>query len=195
VEQLTLGFTPPEAKPAALVDDDTGRIVYAPGVVDARTAADWFAALQRGTEWKAERRPMYDRVVDVPRLTAYFRSGDDWPAPLPAAKRIAERFAGERFNSVGLNLYRDGRDSVAMHNDHLNELVEGSPVLLISLGSGRRMRIHSKAQPRRSFDVVLEPGSVLLMAGASQMHWEHGIPKTRDPVGPRISLAFRRRPG
>jgi alkylated DNA repair dioxygenase AlkB len=193
VQQLELGLGL-EAGPTTLVDDATGRIVYAPGAIASRVAAAWFAALHAAIDWRHERRPMYDRVVDVPRLTAHFAAGEPWPATLRAAKHAAEAFAGVRFNSVGLNLYRDGHDSVAMHNDHLNELIDGSPVLLISLGSARRMRIHSKAKPRRSFDLALEPGSILLMAGAAQQHWEHGVPKTREAVGPRISLAFRQRP-
>ena len=94
---------------------------------------------------------MYDRIVDVPRLTAHFGPGAVWPQPLRAAQRVAERFAGVRFNSAGLNLYRDGNDSVAMHNDHTAELIDGSPVLLISLGGTRRMRIHScRAKPSTS---------------------------------------------
>jgi alkylated DNA repair dioxygenase AlkB len=193
VQQLELGIVV-EGGQDTLVDDATGRIVYAPGIVPRRTAALWLAELHRSIEWQHERRPMYDRVVDVPRLTAHFGPDPEWPALLRSAKRAAETFAEVRYNSVGLNLYRDGSDSVAMHNDHVSELVEGSPIVLISLGAVRRMRIHSKGQPRRSFDVALEPGSVLLMAGAAQRHWEHGIPKTREPVGPRISLAFRQRP-
>jgi alkylated DNA repair dioxygenase AlkB len=193
VQQLELSLGPLSVA-QTLVDDSTGRIVYAPGVVDRPTADAWFAALHAAIDWHGERRPMYDRLVDVPRLMASFAPGAAWPAPLGEAKRVAEAFAGVAFTSVGLNLYRDGNDSVAMHNDHLDELVEGSPVLLISLGSVRRMRIHSKAKPRTSFDVALEPGSVLLMAGAAQRNWEHGVPKTRAAVGPRISLAFRQRP-
>jgi len=193
VQQLELGIVV-GGGPETLVDDATGRIVYAPGIVPRRTAAFWFAELHGSIEWQHERRPMYDRVVDVPRLTAHFGPGVEWPALLRAPKRAAEAFAGVRYNSVGLNLYRDGSDSVAMHNDHVNELIEDSPIVLVSVGAVRRMRIHSKAQPRRAFDVALEPGSILLMAGAAQRHWEHGIPKTREAVGPRISLAFRQRP-
>ena len=193
MQQLELGFGL-DGGPRTLVDDASGKIVYAPGIVAPEMAAGWFALLRDTIDWQHERRPMYDRIVDVPRLTAHFGPGAVWPQPLRAAQRVAERFAGVRFNSAGLNLYRDGNDSVAMHNDHTAELIDGSPVLLISLGGTRRMRIHSKALPRQTFDVALEPGSVLLMAGASQRHWEHGIPKTRGHADARISLAFRLRP-
>jgi alkylated DNA repair dioxygenase AlkB len=95
------------------------------------------------------------------------------------------------FNSVGLNLYRDGRDSVAPHNDHLNEIRSGFPIALISLGATRRMIIRAKAQPRTVARVDLEPGSLLVMDYTTQLHYTHGVPKTADPVGERISLAFR----
>jgi alkylated DNA repair dioxygenase AlkB len=98
------------------------------------------------------------------------------------------------FNSVGLNFYRDGRDSVAPHNDHLNELRKGFPIALVSLGATRRMTIRAKEPPRRTVHVDLEPGSLLVMDYATQLHYTHGVPKTSDPVGERISLAFRVKP-
>jgi len=141
---------------------------------------------------------MYDREVDVPRLTAHFRLDDEeGPTPPTEIFEAADRVASATsipFNSVGLNYYRDGRDSVAPHNDHLYELVEGHPIALLSLGSTRRMRIRAKEPPRRVLDVDLEPGSLLLMSYATQLHYTHGVPKTTDDVGPRISLAFRVRP-
>ena len=98
------------------------------------------------------------------------------------------------FNSVGLNRYRDGRDSVAPHNDHLTELREGFPIALLSLGAPRRMTIRAKAAPRRVIHVDLAPGSLLVMDYATQLHYTHAVPKTRDAVGERISLAFRVKP-
>ena len=95
------------------------------------------------------------------------------------------------YNSVGLNLYRDGHDSVAPHNDTLRELVAGEPIALVSHGSTRRMTIRSKTLPRRVLDVDLEPGSLLVMSYQTQRAYDHAIPKTPEPVGPRISAAFR----
>jgi alkylated DNA repair dioxygenase AlkB len=144
---------------------------------------------------------MYDREVDVPRLTAYFDldAGPEPDRPLPRAIREAvERVTartGVTFNSVGLNLYRDGRDSVAAHNDHLNELVPGFPIALVSLGATRRMAIRAREPPRRALDVDLEGGSLLVMSYETQLHYTHGVPKTKARVGERISLAFRVRPG
>ena len=180
-----------------LADDERGRIAYTPRFVDAATAEAWFNELRSSVNWVAERRMMYDREVDVPRLTASFRiepASDSTPGPiLEAARRVIDRVRVP-FNSVGLNLYRDGRDSVAPHSDHLNEIRKGFPIALVSLGATRRMTIRAKAPPRSVMHVDLEPGSLLLMDYATQLHYTHGVPKTTDPVGERISLAFRVRP-
>jgi alkylated DNA repair dioxygenase AlkB len=177
----------------SLADDERGRITYTPGFVDAVTAQAWFAELRSRVQWRSERREMYDREVDVPRLLGHFRldpAPDATPAAiLEAARRVAHLRVP--FNSVGLNLYRDGRDSVAPHNDHLYDIREGFPIALLSLGATRRMIIRAKAAPRRSMLVDLEPGSLLVMDYETQIHYTHSVPKTRAAVGERISLAFR----
>jgi alkylated DNA repair dioxygenase AlkB len=179
-----------------LADDERGSIVYTARFVEAAAAAAWFDALRGQVEWKAERRRMYDREVEVPRLTAHFRlsSGDPPPEAIVEAARRVVSATGVPFNAVGLNLYRDGRDSVAPHNDHLYEIVEGHPIGLLSLGATRRMTIRSKEPPRRVLKVDLEAGSLLMMSYATQLHYTHGVPKTRAAVGERISLAFRVKP-
>jgi len=183
-----------------LADDERGRITYTRHLVDPAVAQAWFDALRTAVPWKAERRRMYDREVDVPRLTAHYHLAPEKgdlarvpPAIQEAARRVIDE-TGVAFNAVGLNLYRDGRDSVAPHNDHLNVLVEGFPIGLLSLGATRRMTIRAKEPPRRVLHVALEPGSLLLMSYATQLHYTHGVPKTTEPVGERISLAFRVKP-
>jgi alkylated DNA repair dioxygenase AlkB len=181
-----------------LTGDERGRITYTPGFVDAATAHAWFVELRRDVSWRSERRMMYEREVDVPRLMGHFRL--DPPAPatpaaiLEAARRVSDRL-DVPFNSAGLNLYRDGRDSVAPHNDHLNEILRGFPIALVSLGATRRMTVRAKAQPRRVIQVDLEAGSLFVMDYATQIHYTHGVPKTTEAVGERISLAFRVRHG
>src|SRR5688500_15638872 len=133
-----------DAGETVLADDGRGRIVYTPGFVPDPVAQAWFEELKGQVPWKAERRQMYDREVDVPRLTGHFRlppDEDEQKVPaaiLEAASEVVPR-TGVPFNSVGLNFYRDGRDSVAPHNDHLDVLVKGHPIGLLSLGSARRM--------------------------------------------------------
>src|SRR5437762_8713132 len=113
--QLTLF----DERETVLTDDERGRIAYAPAFVDAATASDWFAELRSAVNWRAERRMMYEREVDIPRLIGHYQL-DPAPATMPAAILDAARRVTDHlnvpFNSVGLNLYRDGRDSVAPHN-------------------------------------------------------------------------------
>jgi alkylated DNA repair dioxygenase AlkB len=132
--------------------------------------------------------------VDVPRLMSSFRldpASPSTPDAILDASRLVIEATSVPFNSVGLNLYRDGRDSVAPHNDHLNEIRKGFPIALVSLGATRRMAIRAKDQPRRAFNIDLEAGSLFVMDYATQLHYTHGVPKTNGPVGERISLAFR----
>ena len=191
--QLTLF----ESSDRILGNDERGRITYTPGFCDAATAAAWFAELRVGVNWREMRREMYDQEVTVPRLVAHYwldsPSSDTPPAILAAAARVSTHL-GVPFNAVGLNLYRDGRDSVAPHNDHLYELREGYPIALVSLGATRRMTIRAKTPPRRTTHIDLEPGSLFVMDYATQLHYTHGVPKTHEPVGERISLAFRVKP-
>jgi alkylated DNA repair dioxygenase AlkB len=188
--QLTLF----DSRETLLTNDERGRIAYTARFVDATTAEAWFTELRSAVEWRGERRMIYDREVDVPRLTGHYRL-DSAPASMPAALldaacRVVDNLRVP-FNSAGLNLYRDGRDSVAPHNDHLSEIRNGFPIALVSLGATRRMTIRAKAEPRTVVRVDLEPGSLLVMDYATQLHYTHGVPKTAERVGERISVAFR----
>jgi alkylated DNA repair dioxygenase AlkB len=180
-----------------LADDERGRITYQSAFVDPATADAWFAELRHAVDWRSERRQMYDRQVDVPRLTGHYRL-DPPPNGIPAALvDAAARVTSALdvpFNAVDLNLYRDGRDSVAPHSDHLYELREGFPVALLSVGATRRMIIRTKATPRRSTHIDLESGSLFVMDYATQIHYTHEVPKTGSAVAERISLAFRVKP-
>ena len=113
------------------------------------------------------------------------------PAAILEADARVTAHVGAPFNGVGLNRYRDGRDSVAPHNDHLNEIRKGFSIALVSLGAARRMSIRAKLAPRRVMQVDLEPGSLFVMSYATQLHYTHAVPKTAGQVGERISLAFR----
>jgi alkylated DNA repair dioxygenase AlkB len=180
-----------------LVNDARGRIAYTPCFVPAEIARVWFAELREVVPWKTQRRRMYDRDVDVPRLMAHFRLAPE-ERRVPDAIRVAANtvvaLTGVPFNSVGLNFYRDGHDSVAPHGDHLDEIVQGFPIALVSLGATRRMTIRANEPPRRTLHVDLTAGSLLVMSYETQLHYTHGIPKTTEPVGARISLAFRVKP-
>ncbi|HXF34592.1 MAG TPA: alpha-ketoglutarate-dependent dioxygenase AlkB [Candidatus Acidoferrales bacterium] len=193
---MQLGLFVPEAPgPLVLSRGATGEIAYFAGALNGAASARLFTKLRDAAEWASERRPMYDRVVDVPRLTARLDLGAVEADPdLRAMRERVESLTGARFNSISLNLYRDERDSVAWHNDRENELVANPVIALVSLGATREMRIRSKSLPRRTLRLTLERGSLLVMSGACQHYWEHHVPKERRATGPRISVAFRQRP-
>lgn len=190
-------FAPAGNHPEVLVDDASGRVAHLPAAATAEQAARWFAALHAGIPWASTQRRMYERVVQVPRLTAQFAVADRaLPPALGEALALVRRHFGTPFDSIGLNLYRDEHDAVAPHNDRLDELVRGHPIVLLSLGATRRMVIRGKRPPRRVLELQLAAGSLLEMSWTSQLHYDHGIPRERVACGPRISLAFRvRGPG
>lgn len=178
-----------------LVDDAEGGVRYWPEVIDPVTARAWFDRLRASAAWTHLQRPMYDRIVDVPRLLANY-AVDALPDDLPLANLLAcvQAKAPAPYSRIGMNLYRDGNDSVAMHGDKLHTVAARHPITLVSLGAPRRMLIRAREGRRETVAVDLAPGSVLSMSHASQSTHEHGIPKTRRAEGPRISVVFRVRP-
>lgn len=159
-----------------------------------------FAELQQAVPWRAERRPMYDRVVDVPRLVSFVDFADrvDEPPPHPRLKHIRRRLndayageLGEPFTTAGLCLYRDGNDSVAWHGDNIGRSkTEDTMVAIVSLGATRTFALRPRGGGR-SLRIQHAHGDLLVMGGSCQRTWEHAIPKTTRPTGPRISIQFR----
>jgi alkylated DNA repair dioxygenase AlkB len=145
--------------------------------------------------WRAERRRMYDRVVDVPRLVAFYGEGDEPPDPVAEVRAaLCERYRNEPagpFRTVGACLYRTGRDSVAWHGDTIGSgSGDDTLVAIVSLGEPRRFLLRPKGGGRvRRFS--LGHGDLLVMGGTCQRTWEHAVPKTARAVGPRISVQFR----
>jgi alkylated DNA repair dioxygenase AlkB len=163
------------------------------------TGADaLFERLADAVPWRGERRQMYDRVVDVPRLLCFYGAGEVLPDPvLEAARRaLSEHYRaelGEEFVTAGLCLYRDGRDSVAWHGDTIGRgSTEDTMVAIVSLGTPRPLLL----RPRGGGPAIRHEvghGDLIVMGGSCQRTWEHAVPKTARPVGPRISVQFRPR--
>ncbi len=159
--------------------------------------AQLLEALIDAVPWRADRRTMYDRVVDVPRLVAQFGEGDPLPHPVVAEAwaRVDHRYAAlgaGPVRSVGLCLYRDGADSVAWHADANGRSLPGpSLVAIVSLGWPRRLLLRPRDRSRASLRFELGQGDLLVMGGGCQREWEHAVPKTTRPVGPRLSIQFR----
>lgn len=168
----------------------------------AAAAGRLFDALLAATDWRQETATIMGRRTPIPRLTAwhgeagYVYSGIrlaplPWTPPLLELKDLAEALAGSPFNSVLLNLYRNGRDSVSWHADNEPGLGRDPVIASVSLGATRRFQLKHRRTGER-VDLDLPGGACLIMAGPTQHHWLHQIPKTARPVGPRINLTFRR---
>lgn len=164
-----------------------------------RGATGLFEQLAAEVPWRAERREMYERVVEVPRLLASYGERDAPPHPLLGAARAAlsAHYAeelGEPFRTLGLCYYRDGRDSVAWHGDRIGRGDrEDTMVAIVSVGEPRTLLLRPRGG---GGPVVRHPvghGDLLVMGGSCQRTWEHAIAKTARPVGPRISVQFRPR--
>ena len=155
-----------------------------------------FEALVGHVPWQAERRQMYDRVVDVPRLTKFYGQADPLPHPVleTAREMLSRHYAdelGEPFVTAGLCYYRTGADSVAWHGDRIGRSrAEDTMVAILSVGSPRTLALRPNGG-RTAYRIGLGHGDLVVMGGACQREWEHAVPKTADAVGPRISIQFR----
>ncbi|HSL58744.1 MAG TPA: alpha-ketoglutarate-dependent dioxygenase AlkB [Acidimicrobiales bacterium] len=167
---------------------DLGRgawIDEAPGWVAG--ADQLFDEIAAAAPWAAHERPMYDRVVDVPRLVT-----GRWeapPEPIPAAARLLGERYGLDLSAVSANLYRDGADSVAWHGDRIGRVRRVTVVALVILGEPRRFLLRpTGGGPSIALDPG--PGDLLVLGGTCQTTFEHCVPK-RAHAGPRISVMFR----
>ena len=148
--------------------------------------------------WRAEKRQMYDKVVAVPRLLCFY--AEDAPLPDPVLTAAREALSahygpelGEPFRTAGLCLYRDGRDSVACHGDTIGRgRCEDTMVAIVSLGAARPLLLRPRGGGG-SLRFEAGHGDLLVMGGSCQRTWEHAVPKTSRPAGPRISVQFRPR--
>ncbi|MEI4274208.1 alpha-ketoglutarate-dependent dioxygenase AlkB [Klenkia sp. LSe6-5] len=148
--------------------------------------------------WRADRRQMYDREVAVPRLLRWFGAGEALPHPvlIEARNSLDTHYLpelGEPFVSAGMCLYRDGRDSVAWHGDRIGRgRSQNTLVAIVSFGSPRALMLRPVGGGA-SVRFSLGHGDLVVMGGSCQRTWEHCIPKTTKPVGPRVSVQFRPR--
>ncbi len=163
-------------------------------------SAALFGRLAERVPWKAERRRMYDRTVDVPRLLCFY--GEDAALPDRALDACRDALSKhyraelrESFSTAGLCFYRDGRDSVAFHGDTIGRgSTEDTMVAIVSLGEARPLLLRPRqGGAGRTLRYSLGHGDLIVMGGSCQRTWEHGVPKSARPVGPRISVQFRPR--
>ncbi|TYL45008.1 alpha-ketoglutarate-dependent dioxygenase AlkB [Nocardioides sp. BGMRC 2183] len=158
-------------------------------------ADEVFRALAEEVPWRAERRQMYDRLVDVPRLVHTYMIGEELPHPrlTEAREWLSAHYAaelGEPFRTAGCCYYRDGRDSVAWHGDTIGRgATHDTMVAIVSVGDPRRLCLRPR-EGGESVAVEMGHGDLVVMGGSCQRTWEHAVPKVAS-AGPRISVQFR----
>jgi alkylated DNA repair dioxygenase AlkB len=148
-----------------------------------------FDALVNGVRWRKERREMYDRIVDVPRLYAVLPDDGAVPPIIESMRSVLSSRYGEAFSRISLGYYRDGRDSVAWHGDYVARKLPTAIVATVSLGAPRRFLLRPKGGGR-SLALSLGWGDLLIMGGSCQRTWQHAVPKVKS-APPRIALMFR----
>jgi len=182
---------------AAAVRIDLDRrswIERVPGWVSGSDAL--FDHLLKTADWGQRTRTMWDREVLEPRLTSWWGAESGRPLEPPILERMRRALSaryGVEFDSMGLNLYRDGRDSVAWHGDRIAREIAEPLVAIVSIGEPRHFHLRPKAPAggrRVARRLLLGRGELLVTGGATQRAWEHSVPKVSS-AGPRMSLTFR----
>jgi alkylated DNA repair dioxygenase AlkB len=199
MEQLALFAETGQSKglPIELLD-------YRPGLFTVEESDILLERFIGETPWKQTTQKLWDKEYLTPRLTAWYGDlGTDYSAqgkvadPMPWTPELlmirgqVEHLAGIRFNSVLLNYYRDGNDSVAWHSDRESVLGKNPVIASVSFGQVRSFDIRNKTDHKEHYSVRLEHGSFLLMKAGLQEHWEHRIAKSNKPMRPRVNLTFR----
>ena len=192
-------------QPGEVLPLEDAEIRYWPDAFGPEEAAELFARLRARIDWRQEEVLIFGRRRLVPRLVAwhgdtgatYAYSGtvhvpDPWTPDLERVRDRVQVLTGLHFNSVLLNLYRDGRDGMGWHADDEPELGRDPAIASVTFGSTRRFCLRHRRRKGSRLDLLPGSGSLLLMSGPTQHHWLHAVPKTAQAAGERINLTFRR---
>ncbi len=192
------------ASPPQSILPDSETVLYYPNFLESDLAASYYKILEQQLAWKQYPIRMFGRTLLQPRLIAWY--GDEgityryaqttltatgWTPELVILQQQLLAQTGQRFNSVLVNWYRDGQDSMGWHSDDEPELGTAPHIASISLGAARKLYFRTVQKPHERASVVLEAGSLLLMQGDSQQRWQHQIAKSRRVQTGRINLTFR----
>lgn len=182
---------------------ENGEYFFQPNFFSKAESDTLFKCLLDNIKWKQESMYMYGKKIDFPRLTAWYGNNDKpysfsgitlhplpWSTEILTIKSRIEPIANTEFNSVLLNLYRSGNDSISWHTDAEKELGVNPVIASINFGATRKFQLrHIKT--KQKLEIELTHGSVLIMQGELQHFWQHQVPKTSKPVSERINLTFR----
>lgn len=179
-------------------------VIYYPNFYTQAKALVLQDKIQQQTLWQEDDIKLFGKVFKQPRLTALYGDSNkpytysnitmfpnQWSPTLLKIKQDIEAISNQKFTSVLLNLYRDGKDSNGWHSDDEKELGTDPFIASLSFGGRRIFHFRHKKDSNQKFKIELKPGSLLLMGGKTQAFWKHQIPKTKRVVAPRINLTFR----
>ena len=189
--------------PIGLTKIDNGEFQFYPHFFTKNDSDVFFKKLKENISWKQESMNMYGRKIDFPRLTAWYGDNDKpysfsgitlqphiWTQEILHIKEKIEPLSAVTFNSVLLNLYRSGNDSISWHTDAEKELGTNPIIASVNFGATRKFQLrHIKTKEK--LEIELTHGSLLIMQGELQHFWQHQVPKTSKVVDERINLTFR----
>jgi alkylated DNA repair dioxygenase AlkB len=200
--QLDLFGAAPEAE-GQTIHITNGEYIYIPSFLPLNEANKYLKNLQEDINWKQEEMKMYGKVIKFPRLTAWYGDNDKpysfsgltlepepWSKDLLAIKSKIEPLCEVSFNSVLLNRYRDGNDSISWHTDAEKELGKNPVIASVNFGATRKFQMRH-VSTKEKIEIELQHGSLLVMKGELQHYWQHQVPKTSMKVSERINLTFR----
>jgi alkylated DNA repair dioxygenase AlkB len=197
-------FSSEEDRSAIPISLRDATVVYYPNFISVKYASEVFQKLLKETAWREDTIKIYGKVYKQPRLTALYgeegksfsysgitMSPSKFTSLLYNLKTLIEKETNIKFNTVLLNLYRDGNDSNGWHSDDEKELGDNPVIASLSLGAKRYFHLKHKKDKELKFKIPLEHGSLLLMKGTTQHYWLHQVPKSKKVTEPRINLTFR----
>lgn len=192
-----------EKNKSGLIKIDNGEYLFFPNFFSKAESDLYLQALKEKIEWKQESMQMYGKHVNFPRLTAWYGENDksysfsgitlapkNWTNELLEIKEKIEPLSKTNFNSVLLNLYRSGNDSISWHTDAEKELGINPIIASVNFGATRKFQLRH-INTKEKLEIELTHGSLLIMQGELQHFWQHQVPKTSKVVGERINLTFR----
>jgi alkylated DNA repair dioxygenase AlkB len=182
---------------------ENGEFVFYRNFFNTTESNTFFRSLRSNIVWNQESMNMYGRKVLFPRLTAWYGENEkpytfsgitlhprNWTSDIIEIKNKIEPITNTKFNSVLLNLYRDGNDSISWHTDAEKELGLNPIIASVNFGDTRSFQLRHINSKQR-INLELSHGSLLIMQGQMQHFWQHQVPKTKIKVGERINLTFR----
>lgn len=186
-----------------LFNIQNGEYIYIPNFFDKSESDNFLNVLLHKIDWKQEEMKMYGKILKFPRLTSWYGNSDKpysfsgiklnpnpWTKDLQSIKDKIEPKCNVVFNSVLLNLYRNGNDSISWHTDAEKELGKNPVIASVNFGATRKFQLRHR-ETKEKIEIDLNHGSLLIMKGELQHFWQHQVPKTKKIVDKRINLTFR----